>query len=125
MAQCTFCEKILSNRLDVLAQHKLMICKKFDKSKKVISKTWELDVEALATPLTTTQEDMRKFILTSTKLQAAAVLWAKGLISKSVPLRIVLDPHIAQLFEMLGVKKFGDREYITKVIIPQVIFAFP
>ena len=38
-------------------------------------------------------------------MQTAAVLWAKGMICKSVPLRALDERHLSKLFELLGVPK--------------------
>lgn len=61
-----------------------------------------------------------KTILSPATQDKAAVLLAKGLIAKSIPINFVDDPNIKSLFDLLGVRKLSSRKYLSDSVIPQV-----
>lgn len=124
MSYCKACKNTFSDRLERLSRHKLQECKKFPDSQKVISRKRALDPEAFTgiTESSDQSQSIRKFLISEKKMQTAAVLWAKGLICKSVPLRALDERHLCQLFELLGVPKLSSRKFVSNDVIPQVIY---
>lgn len=125
-AKCLYCDMVLADRLPALTKHKLMICKKFAPEDKVISTKRALDPEnlSLATTLPSTsslsQPRIQKLLVSSQTQERAAVLFVRGLISKSVPFRFVEDLNIVQLFDILGAQKLTNRSFLNDQIVPQV-----
>lgn len=118
-AKCKTCNAILSDRLEVIVRHKMQECRNFPDHLKVVSRKRELFADE-PKDLESKQVSIRDFVLTDTKQKKAAELLVTGLICKSVPIRIVTDPHLQDLFKLLGVKKLCDRDYLTSSVIPQV-----